>query len=101
MEAIITRRSALTSLAASALVISGRMVDVEAQPADSDSIITNGASGLRILQNAEDDYSLKVISGDGTKDVTFVRYKGTTALADTTRIHALLKSLMELIGLDT
>lgn len=97
----LTRRSALTTLAASALVISGRMVDVDAQPADSDSVITNGISGFDIRENGHDDFSLKLISGDGTKDVTFVRYKGSTAYADCVRIQSLLKSLTELMGLDT
>lgn len=94
----ITRREALATSVA-ALVASA--ASVEAQPSDTASVITNAISVIHILPNAEDDYSLKLVSGDHSKDVTFVRYKGTTALADVTRIYNLLKSITELMGLDT
>jgi len=74
---------------------------VSAQSSDVGmSQITNGTSGLLILKNGDDDYSLKVVSGDGTKNVTFVRRRGPTAYADVSLVYQILNSVAQLIGLD-
>jgi hypothetical protein len=65
-----------------------------------DSQVTNAASGLVILKNAEGDYSLKIISGDGTKNVTVIRYAGRTAEADIRLVHDNLLSLLRILRLD-
>jgi hypothetical protein len=41
--------------------------------------ITNQISGTYIATNASDDFSLKLVSGDASKNVTLVRLKGPTA----------------------
>ena len=65
-----------------------------------DSQITNGTSGLRIIQNSADDYSLKMISGDAQKDVTVVRYKGRTAVDDVSLAYQHLHTFLLLLGMD-
>lgn len=64
------------------------------------SQITNAASGLRVIKNAERDYSLKIISGDGSKDVTIIRFAGESAEADIQTVHQLFLKLGEVLGLD-
>lgn len=65
----------------------------------TDSQVTNAASGLQVIMNAPNDYSLKVISGDGTKNVTLVRYAGSSAEADIQVVYQLFKLQAEVLGL--
>lgn len=64
----------------------------------TDSQITNGISGLQIIQNAGDDFSLKAISGDGTKNVTLIRLKGSSAEADMQVVYKLFVAQFEVLG---
>lgn len=64
------------------------------------SQITNGASGLQVIQNGPEDYSLKMVSGDATKNVTVIRLAGPSAQADVQVIHQLFLRLGEVLGLE-
>lgn len=95
----LTRRQVLAAVPA-VPVAAALSADVQAQGfPDSNSSITNGVSGFKILTNSDDDFSVKVISGDGSKDVTWIRFKGPTAFADAVRHRDLLKNLAEVMGL--
>lgn len=63
-----------------------------------DSQITNSISGLVIIRNRTNDYSLKAISGDGTKDVTLIRFAGTSAEADISVVYHLFAKIFEVLG---
>jgi hypothetical protein len=72
-------------------------------PADDyygDATITNGASGLRVIQNTQYDWSVKIISGDGTKNVTVVRYQGRTAQFAAELAYTLIMSVLRVLRLD-
>jgi hypothetical protein len=47
-----------------------------------DSQITTHASGVQIIENGPTDFSVKIISHDGSKNVTWARFVGRTARAD-------------------
>ena len=64
------------------------------------STVTNAASGLQVLKNAEQDYSLKIISGDGSKNVTIIRFAGPSAEADIAVVYKLFSAQGEVLGLD-
>ena len=64
------------------------------------SQITNSASGLQVVENAPNDFSLKIISGDGTKNVTIIRYAGESAQADIQVVHQLFLRLGEVLGVE-
>jgi hypothetical protein len=66
----------------------------------SASEITNKASGLLVVTNAPDDYSLKIISADGTKNVTIVRYAGPSASMDIQIVYELFVHLFDVLGLE-
>lgn len=65
-----------------------------------DSQITNGASGLQIITNGPEDFSLKIISGDGMKNVTVIRYAGRTAESDIQLVYQTLYGLLRILRLD-
>lgn len=75
-------------------------LEVLAMSDQFDSQITNGSSGLVILQNGPEDYSLKIMSGDGTKNVTVIRYAGRTAEADIQLVYQCFYSLLRILRLD-
>jgi hypothetical protein len=64
------------------------------------STIVNAASGLQIIQNAANDLSLKVISGDATKNVTIIRLRGESAKADIDTLYQLFSRLFDVVGLE-
>lgn len=65
-----------------------------------ESIVRNATSGLYILKNNENDFSVKIVSGDGAKNVTIVRYVGSTAEADAQLVHTLFRSMLLALRLD-
>ena len=65
-----------------------------------ESVIINATSGLNVLKNSDGSYSVKIISGDGTKNVTIVRYLGMTAEADAQLVHTLFRSMLLALRLD-
>lgn len=65
-----------------------------------DSVVTNAASGLMVIKNAEQDFSLKIISGDGTKNVTIIRLAGSSAEGDIQVLYRLFVTQGEVLGLD-
>ena len=93
----ISRRQMLQVGATAAFVAA----TVNAQQADQfDSTIINAASGLYIASNTDGSYSVKIVSGDGTKNVTVVRYIGRTAEADARLVHDNILSLLRSLRLD-
>ena len=65
-----------------------------------ESTVKNATSGLYILKNAENDFSVKIVSGDGRKNVTIVRYEGATAEVDAQLVHTLFRSMLLVLRLD-
>lgn len=66
----------------------------------SASEVTNAAGGLQVVPNGSDDFSLKIISGDGSKNVTIIRYKGASAAADIQVVYQLFLKMGEVLGLE-
>lgn len=107
---IISRLAAVLATLVLALVIGWVWDVVEARRGGSlvqfhndfrtDSTIVNAASALQVVKNAENDYSLKVISGDATKNVTLIRFAGSSAEADITVVYTLFKAQGEVLGLE-
>jgi hypothetical protein len=74
---------------------------VQAQQADQfDSTVINATSGIYIAPNTDGSFSVKMVSGDGTKNVTVIRYLGRTAEADARLVHDNLLSLLRILRLD-
>jgi hypothetical protein len=60
--------------------------------------ITNGLSKMEIVQNGVDDYSLKLWSGDRSKNVTYVRLQGPQAEAGVQQTYFLFQNLQQIAG---
>lgn len=101
-------RIAVSTLTASGFI--GMSAKLEAQQGGTvlgvskldqfESVVKNATSGLYILKNGEQDYSVKIVSGDGKKNVTIVRYEGLTAEADAQLVHTLFRSMLLVLRLD-
>jgi hypothetical protein len=62
--------------------------------------ILNGVSAIRINRNSANDFSLKLISGDGSKNVTFIRYGGADADPKIQQVYYKLVELANELGLN-
>jgi hypothetical protein len=61
-----------------------------------DSKITTHASRVSVVRNSDTDYSVKIYSMDGSKDVTWARYVGRTAYTDAMTCRNFLESARQM-----
>lgn len=67
---------------------------------DSNVQVSNGLSAINVVQNAPNDFSVKVVSGDGTKNVTFARYVGPSAGMNADHVRLALLEFSWLVGVE-
>jgi hypothetical protein len=67
---------------------------------DMNSAVHSYCDGFAIVQNAPDDFSLRMIKEGGTDSIKVIRRTGPTAAADIQTTLAVFRGILELQGCD-